>query len=83
VASITANAADNVGRVVLLLRAIILAMANLTTVLARLVLVITKGTVQGSELAKLVTLELVLAFWNGCSLLLVKVRQLEVEGRRD
>ena len=39
-------------------------MADFTTVLASLILVITESTVERGQLAKLVTLELVLAFWN-------------------
>jgi len=66
VASITADTADDVGGVVLLLRAVILAMSNLAAVLAGLVFVITQSSVQGSKLTKLVTLELVLALGNGC-----------------
>ena len=37
---------------------------NLLTVLASLVLIVTESTVQSSQLTKLVTLELVLAFGN-------------------
>ncbi|KAK1715567.1 uncharacterized protein BDZ83DRAFT_54194 [Colletotrichum acutatum] len=40
-------------------------MTDLATVLASLVLVVTEGTVEGSKLAKLVALELVLSFGNG------------------
>jgi hypothetical protein len=36
--------------------------ADLTTVLARLVLVVSKGTVEGSQLTELIPLQLVLAF---------------------
>jgi hypothetical protein len=43
-------------------------MADLTTVLTGLVLVVTEGTVEGSKLTKLVALEFVLAFGNGGSL---------------
>lgn len=65
VACIATNAADDVGSVVLLLWAVVLAVANLTAVLAGLVLVITEGTVEGSQLTQLVTLEFVLSFGNG------------------
>jgi hypothetical protein len=67
-ASIAADSADDVGCEVLLLRAIVLAMSDLSAVLASLVLIITECTVQGGELTKLVALELVLSFWNGSSL---------------
>lgn len=40
-------------------------MADLAAVLAGLVLVVTEGTVEGSKLAKLVALELILSFGNG------------------
>jgi hypothetical protein len=68
VTSLTTNTADDAGRKVLLLWAIVLAMADLTTVLTGLVLVVTEGTVEGSKLTKLVALEFVLAFGNGGSL---------------
>jgi hypothetical protein len=42
--------------------AIILTVTNLTTVLASLVLVVTQSTVESSEFAELIALELVLAF---------------------
>ncbi len=64
-AGITADAADDVGGVVLLLRAVILAMADLSAVLAGLVLVVTQGSVQGSELTQLIPLEFVLALGDG------------------
>jgi hypothetical protein len=82
VTSVTADTADDVGGVVLLLWAVILAMSNLTAVLASLVFVITQSSVQGGKLTKLVTLELVLTFGNGCGLmdLLACSQRSEVEG---
>jgi hypothetical protein len=68
VTSIAADATDDVGSVVLLFRAVPLAMANLATILASLVLIITEGSVQRRKLAELVALELVLALGNGSSL---------------
>ena len=62
VASGTADATDDVGRAVTLLWTVVLAVANNTTVLANLVLIVTKGTVQRSELAQLVTFVVILAF---------------------
>lgn len=50
VSSVTADTADNAGRVVGLVRAIVLAMTNATAVLACLVLVITECTVKSSKL---------------------------------
>ena len=67
------NTADDARGEVLLLRAIILAVTNFTTVLTGLVLVIAKGTVEGSKLAQLVALELVLAFGDGSSLLRISI----------
>lgn len=67
-ASVTTDTADDVGSVVLALGAVVFAVTNLTTVLASLVLVVTKSTVEGSELTKLVALQLVLAFGDGSSL---------------
>lgn len=68
VTSLTTDTADDAGREVLLLWTIVLAMTNLTTVLAGLVLVVTKGTVEGGKLTKLVALEFVLAFRDRSSL---------------
>jgi hypothetical protein len=65
---LTTDTADDAGREVLLLWTIVLAMTNLTTVLAGLVLVVTKGTVEGGKLTKLVALEFVLAFRDRSSL---------------
>lgn len=48
-------------------------MTNFTTVLAGLVLIVTEGTVEGSELTELVALELVLAFGNRSGLYVVSV----------
>lgn len=64
----TADAADDVGREITLLGAVILAMTNATTVLAYLVFVITERAIQRSKLAKLVTFMVVLTFGSRCSL---------------
>jgi hypothetical protein len=64
VSSVATNATDNVGSEVTLLGAVVLAMSNLSTVLASLVLIVAKSTVESSQLTKLVALELVLAFGN-------------------
>jgi hypothetical protein len=68
VTSLTTDAADDAGRKVLFLRAVVLAMTDLTAVLAGLVLVVAKGTVEGSKLTKLVALKFVLALRDGSSL---------------
>lgn len=73
VTSLATDATDDAGREVLLLRAIVLAMTNLSTVLTGLVLVVAKGTVEGGELSELVALEFVLTFGDGCSLKLLLV----------
>jgi hypothetical protein len=76
VPSITTNSANNAGRVVLSVGTVNLAMTNLTTVLAGLVLVVSQGTVESSELTKLVALEFVLAFGDGSRSLNDVVNQL-------
>ena len=68
VASVTADATDDVGGEVAGVWAVVLAMSYLAAVLAGLVLVVAEGTVESCELAELVALELVLAFWDGSSL---------------
>jgi hypothetical protein len=68
VTSVTADTTDDVGGIVLGVRAVVLAVADFTTVLASLVLVIAEGTVERGEFTQLVALKLVLAFRNGGSL---------------
>lgn len=63
-ASIATDATDDVGGKVPLLGTIVLAMSNLATVLTSLILIITEGTVESSQLSQLVSLEFVLAFGN-------------------
>lgn len=67
-AGVATNAADDAGGEILLLGTVILAMADLTTVLTGLVLVVTERSVEGGELTKLVALEFVLALRNRGSL---------------
>src|SRR5512142_206048 len=62
VASIATHSADDVGCVILPFRAVVLAVANLSTILAGLVLVVSQSPVEGSKLTELVTLQFVLAF---------------------
>ena len=66
--SIAANTTDDVGSEILLLRAVVLAMTNLSTVLACLVLIVTKSTVESSKFTELIALELILSFGNRGSL---------------
>lgn len=61
---ISTDTANDVGGEILLLGAIVFAMSNLTTVLACLVFIITKCTVQGCELSKLISLQFVLTLGN-------------------
>jgi membrane-bound ClpP family serine protease len=68
VAGVAADTTDDVGREVLLLRTVVLSVSDLAAILACLVLIIAQGAVQGSELAQLVALELVLALGNRRSL---------------
>jgi hypothetical protein len=68
VACVTTDTADDASSVVLSLRAVVLAVANLATVLASLVLVISEGTVECGEFSQLVALELILAFRDRSSL---------------
>jgi hypothetical protein len=66
--SVATDTANDVGSEILGVRAVILAMANFAAVLASLVLVVTKGTVEGGKFTQLVSLELVLALGDGGSL---------------
>jgi hypothetical protein len=70
-AGIAADAADNACGVVLSLGAVILAVANLTTVLAGLVLVVSKSTVERGEFSQLITLKLVLSLGDGSGLSII------------
>lgn len=68
VTSVTADTTDDVGCEVALFGTIVLAVTDLTAVLASLVLIVTQGTVESSQLTQLVALELVLAFGDRSSL---------------
>jgi hypothetical protein len=67
-AGIAAVAANDVGSEVALLGTVILAVTDTTAVLAYLVFVVAKRTVQRSKFAKLVALVIVLTFRGGSSL---------------
>lgn len=67
-ACISTDATDDVGCEVALLWAIVLSVTNLAAVLASLVLIVSKRTIECCKLTKLVTLELILAFGNRGSL---------------
>ena len=68
VASVTAHAADNASSVILSLGAVVLAVADLSAVLAGLILIISESSVERGKLSKLVSLEFVLSLRDGCSL---------------
>lgn len=68
VAGIATHTANDAGSEILLLRAVVLAVSDLAAILAGLVLIVTEGSVQSSQLTKLVTLQFVLALGNGSSL---------------
>lgn len=83
VTGVAADTADDVGSVVLLLGTVVLAVTNLATVLACLVLVVTQGSVQGRKLTQLVALELVLAFGDGGSLIARSAKSAETSWGQD
>lgn len=62
--SIATLATNDVGSEVALLGTVVFAVTDLTAILASLILVITKSTVESSKLTKLITLELILTFWD-------------------
>lgn len=64
-----ADTTDDVGCEVALLRTIVLAVTDPTAVLADLVLVVAQSSVQRGQLAKLVTLVVILTLRRGGSLL--------------
>ena len=73
VTCVTADTTNDARRKVLALWTIVLAVTDLTTVLTSLILVVSKGTVEGSQLTELVSLELVLTFGDRCSLNIQKL----------
>lgn len=66
VTSVAADSADDIGGKIALLWAVELAMTDLTAILTSLVLIITESTIESGELTKLIALQLVLTFGNGC-----------------
>lgn len=64
----SANTTDDVSCKVFLFWAIIFPMTNSPTVLADLVFIVTKCTIQCSKFTKLVTFVVVLPFWGRCRL---------------
>lgn len=64
-----ADTTDDVSSKVALLRALILPVTDVATILTHLVLVISKGSVESGEFAKLIAFVIVLAFGRGSSLI--------------
>ncbi len=77
----TACTTENVSREILLFRAFVFAVTDFTTILAKLVFVVTKSTVQRSEFSKLIALVIVLTFRRGCSLTMnrLSIRKITVK----
>jgi hypothetical protein len=73
VTCISTYTTDDVSCEVALFRAVVFSVTNLTTVLASLILVVSKSTIECCKLTKLVTLELVLAFWDRRSLRMLEL----------
>jgi hypothetical protein len=67
---------DDVCREVLGLGTVVFAMTDLSAILAGLVLVVTKGTVESCELTKLISLQLILSFGDRGRLNCVKSCQM-------
>jgi hypothetical protein len=81
VTCISTDTTDDVGCKVALFGAVVFSVTNLTTVLASLILIVSKGTIKCCKLTKLVTLELVLAFWDRGSLRMLELWLESLEGK--
>lgn len=68
-AGASADAADDVSSEVLLLWTVVFAMADASAILADLVLIIAKGTVEGSKFTELIAFVIILSFRGRSSLL--------------
>ena len=78
-----ANTADDVSSKVALLRTFILPVTDVAAILTDLVLIISKGSVESSEFAKLIALVVVLAFGCGSSLISKIEPGIEITRRTD
>lgn len=67
-ASTSADTADDVRCEVTLFGTIVLAVTDIAAVLADLIFVVAKCTVEGGEFPKLVTFVIILTFGSGCRL---------------
>lgn len=76
-----ADTADDVSSKVALLRALILPVTDVAAVLADLVLIVSKGSVESSEFAKLIAFVIVLAFRCGSSLVSKSEQRTELGGQ--
>lgn len=63
-AGVATNATDDIGSEVALFGTIVFAVSNFAAVLTGLVLIVTQGTVKGSQLAQLIALQFILTFGN-------------------
>lgn len=68
VSCVTTDTTDDVGSEVALLGTLVPTMADLATVLTRLILVVTESTVQRGKFTQLVPLQFILSFGDRCSL---------------
>lgn len=64
-----ADTTDDISSEVALLRALILPVADVTTILTNLVLIISKGSIESGKFAKLIAFVIILAFWRGSGLI--------------
>jgi hypothetical protein len=78
-----ADTADDVSSKVALLRALILPVTDVAAVLTDLVLVVSKGSVESSKLAKLIAFVIVLAFRCGSGLISKDEPRIEIIRRGD
>jgi len=81
VSSAPADTADDVSSKVALLRALILPVTDVAAILTDLVLIVSKGSVESSKFAKLITLVIVLAFRCGSGLISRNETIIEITGR--
>ena len=77
-----ADATDDVSSKVALLRALILPVTDVATILTDLVFVVSKGSVESSEFAKLIAFVIVLAFGSRSGLISKNKQPGEITTRR-
>lgn len=63
-----ANTTNDVSSEVSLLRTVVFAVTDTTTILAYLIFVVTEGTIESSKLAELIAFMIILTFWSRRSL---------------